>query len=242
MLRWRRLRSSHRSRSRGARRSGAEEGVLEDAHVGGDRGVGPRGAGRRLRVRRAVEGLVGVARVGHGGMLLVRVDRRGPRDGRGDGGRADPLQAHGRRLGLRRRWVRAVLVLRGRRRRRGRAGGELLDHVPELVLADVVDLRLRRAGRGLLLGRRGRGLPDGAAELVDPEVRVLAGGRGAAAAARGAIHGALDQDQEEPEPVGSVNSTQQGGGGHGRRSGGWKKLDGGERGHERGGAQVATGK
>jgi hypothetical protein len=216
MLRWRRLRSSHRSRSRGARRSGAEEGVLEDAHVGGDRGVGPRGAGRRLRVRRAVEGLVGVARVGHGGMLLVRVDRRGPRDGRGDGGRADPLQAHGRRLGLRRRWVRAVLVLRGRRRR-GRAGGELLDHVPELVLADVVDLRLRRAGRGLLLGRRrGRGLPDGAAELVDPKVWVLAGGRGAAAAARGAIHGAPDRDQEE---VGSVNSTQQGGGGHGRRRG-----------------------
>jgi hypothetical protein len=223
MLRWRRLRSSHRSRSRsgggggGARRSGAEEGVLEDAHVGGDRGVSPRGAGCRLRVRRAVEGRVGVARVGHGGMLLMRVDRRGPRDGRGDGGRADPLQAHGRQLGLRRRRVRAVLVLRGRRRRGGCAGGELLDHVPELVLADVVDLRLRRAGRGLLLGRRrGRGLPDGAAELVDPEVRVLAGGRGAAAAARGAIHGAPDRDQEE---VGSVNSTQQGGGRHGRRRG-----------------------
>jgi hypothetical protein len=42
---------------------------------------------------------------------------------------------------------------------------------------------------------------DGEAELVDPEVWVLAG-RGAAAAARGAIHGVLNRDQEEPGRLG----------------------------------------
>jgi hypothetical protein len=81
----------------GARRSGAEEGVLEDAHVGGDRGVGPGGAGRRhghvVRRRGAVEDGV-VVRVGHL-VVVVVVDGRGPRDGGGDGGRADLLEAHG---------------------------------------------------------------------------------------------------------------------------------------------------
>jgi hypothetical protein len=196
---------------RSARRGCAEEGVLKDAHVRGDRGVGPGRAGRghvlRLGLgllrRRAVEDGVAVIRVGGHG-VVVGVDGRGPRDGGGDWGRADPLEAHGGRLGLRlrrRRAVELVLVLGlGLHRRRGGrgrgAGGELLDDVAELVLADVVDLRLglRRAGGGLLLlrGRRRRGLADAAAELVDAEVRVLAcrrGGAAAAAAADGAIHG-----------------------------------------------------
>jgi hypothetical protein len=76
-----------------------------------------------------VEGGV-VVRVGD----LVVVDGRGPRDGGGDGRRADLLKAHGWGLGL--------LLLR-RRRRGGGPRGELLDYVAELVLADVVDLRLR---------------------------------------------------------------------------------------------------
>jgi len=190
----------------GARRCGAEEGVLEDAHVRGDRGISPGGSGSGhvlrlgLRRRRTVEdGVVVVRVVGDG--VVVGVHGRGPRDGGCDGGRADPLEAHGGRLGLRLRWRRRravgelVVVLR---RRRGRcAGGELLDDVAELVLADVVDLRLglgRAVGGGLLLRlrRRRRGLADGAAELVDAEVRVLAGGCGgatAAAVAGGAIHG-----------------------------------------------------
>lgn len=79
---------------------------------------------------------------------LVVVDGRGPRDGGGDGRRADLLKAHGWGLGLlvlrRQRAVRVVLVLWLRRRRRGGGPrGELLDYVAELVLADVVDLRLR---------------------------------------------------------------------------------------------------
>jgi hypothetical protein len=166
-------------------------------------------------MRRAVEGRVSVARVGDGDVLLVRVDRRRARDGGSDWGRADPLQTHGWRLGLLQRRVRALLVLWGRRRRGGRAGGELLDHVAELVPADVVDLRLRlrRAGGSRLLGRRrGRGLPDGAAELVDPEVLDLAGGGGAAG---GAIHGEKpDRDREEPVEVWSIQGGG-GGGGHG---------------------------
>lgn len=52
---WRRSPSSSRSVSvsvsggggGSAGRCSAEEGVLEDAHIGGDRGVGPGGAGRR---------------------------------------------------------------------------------------------------------------------------------------------------------------------------------------------------
>jgi hypothetical protein len=161
-----------------------------------------------------VEGRVSVARVGDGDVLLVRVDRRRARDGGSDWGRAYPLQAHGWRLGLLVwRRVRALLVLRRRRRRGGRAGGELLDHVAELVPADVVDLRLRRAGGSGLRGRRrGRGLPDGAAELVDPEVLDLAGGGGAAG---GAIHGEKpDRDREEPVEVWSIQGGG-GGGGHG---------------------------
>lgn len=86
---------------------------------------------------------------------------------------------------------RAVRVLG--RWRGGGAGGELLDHVAEVVLADVVDLRLRvrRAGRlGLLLlwrrGRRRRGLADVPAELVDAEVLVVAAAAAAAAIAAGA--------------------------------------------------------
>ena len=139
-----------------------------------------------VRVRGAVEGGV-VVRVGY---LVVVVDGRGPRDGGGDGGRADLLEAHGGGLGLllvllleRRRG--AVVVLRRRRGRR--AGGELLDHVAELVLADVVYLRLgvRRAGRLLLRGRRRRRLADVPAELVDAEVRVVSA---AAIAAAAAVH------------------------------------------------------
>lgn len=214
--RWRLSRSCRRRRSsgsggrgRGARRGGAEEGVLEDAHVRRDRGISPGGAGSGhvlrlgLRRRRTVEdGVVVVGVVGDG--VVVGVHGRGPGDGGCDGGRADPLEAHGGRLGLRlRRRRRAVgelvVVLLLLRRRRGRgAGGELLHDVAELVLADVVDLRLglgRAVGGGrlwLLRRRRRRGLADGAAELVDAEVRVLAGGGGgatAAAVAGGAIHG-----------------------------------------------------
>ena len=142
-----------------------------------------------VRVRGAVEGGV-VVRVGY---LVVVVDGRGPRDGGGDGGRADLLEAHGGGLGLllvllleRRRG--AVVVL-GRRRGRG-AGGELLDHVAELVLADVVYLRLgvRRAGR-LLRRRRRRCFADVPAVLVDAEVRVVSAAAAAIAAAAAVHHG-----------------------------------------------------
>lgn len=142
-----------------------------------------------VRGRGAVEGGV-VVRVGY---LVVVVDGRGPRDGGGDGGRADLLEAHGGGLGLllvllleRRRG--AVVVL-GRRRGRG-AGGELLDHVAELILADVVYLRLgvRRAGRLLLRRRRRRCLADVPAELVDAEVRVVSAAAAAAIAAAAAVH------------------------------------------------------
>ena len=142
-----------------------------------------------VRVRGAVEGGV-VVRVGY---LVVVADGRGPRDGGGDGGRADLLEAHGGGLGLllvllleRRRG--AVVVL-GRRRGRG-AGGELLDHVAELVLADVVYLRLgvRRAGR-LLRRRRRRCFADVPAVLVDAEVRVVSAAAAAIAAAAAVHHG-----------------------------------------------------
>lgn len=230
----------------GARRGCAEEGVLKDSHVRGDRGIGPGGAGRGhvlrlgLRRRRAVEDGVVVVRVGGHGVVVVGVDGRGPRDGGGDWRRADPLEAHGGRLGLRLRRRRAVrlVVLRRRRRGRGRgAGGELLDDVAELVLADVVDLRLglRRARGGLLLRglrRRRRGLADVAAELVDPEVRVLAGRRGPAAAAAavagGAIHGSGRSILGGGAP---------GGGGHGRRGRAdwaWRKGEGGPGGGRQG--------
>lgn len=131
--------------------------------------------------------------VGRVGYLVVVVDGRGPCDGGGDGGRADLLEAHGGGLGLllvllleRRRG--AVGVLLGRRRGRG-AGGELLDDVAELVLADVVYLRLgvRRAGRLLLRRRRRRCLADVPAELVDAEVRVVSAAAAAIAAAA-AVH------------------------------------------------------
>lgn len=81
-----------------ARRSGAEEGILQDAHVCGDRRVGPGGAGRRhghvVRRRGAVEDGV-VVGIGHLVVVVVVLDGRGPGDGGGDGGRADLLEAHG---------------------------------------------------------------------------------------------------------------------------------------------------
>jgi hypothetical protein len=150
-----------------------------------------------LRRRRTVEdGVVVVRVVGDG--VVVGMDGRGPGDGGCDGGRADPLEAHGGCLGLRlRRAVGELVVVLRRWWGRG-TGGELLDDVAELVLADVVDLRLglgRAVCGGLWLrGRRRRGLADGAAELVDAEVRVLAAGGGgatgtAAVVGGGAIHG-----------------------------------------------------
>ena len=213
----------------GAWRSGAEEGVLEDAHVGGDRGVGPGGAGRRhghvVRWRGAVEDGV-VVRVGHL-VVVVVVDRRGAGDGGCDGGRADLLEAHGGGLGLllllerRRGTVRVLLLLLGRRRGRG-PGGELLDHVAEVVLADVVDLRLgvRRAGglSLLLLLRRGRrrGLADVPAELVDAEVLVV--GAAAATAAAAAVHdGRSAMDLPWAEERGAERRWGEGGGGGGGR-------------------------
>lgn len=213
---WRRSPSSSRSVSvsvsggggGSAGRCSAEEGVLEDAHIGGDRGVGPGGAGRRhghvVRGRGAVLEDGVVARViGHLVVVVVMDGGRGTGDGGCDWGRADLLEAHRGRLGLllllllERRAVELLLVLR---RGRGRgAGGELLDDVAELVLADVVHLRLRvrrarRLGLRLLLlrrSRRRRGFADVAAELVDAEVLAVASAAAAAAiavAAAAAVH------------------------------------------------------
>lgn len=102
------------------RGGGAEEGALEVAHVGGDRGGRPsRSTGVMVRVR-----------------VRVRVRRRG--DG-GERGRAD-LEEAGAWRSCPRRWLGVEVVAGG-------GAGELLDNGAEVVLADVVYLRrLRKRG------------------------------------------------------------------------------------------------
>lgn len=162
---------------------GVEEGALEIPHVGRDRRHRDR-RGARVEATR-IETRVRV-RIRHRIRILKRRRRRS--GDRCERRRADLLEAHAGCLGLRRP---------GRRRRGGasaggvarRGAGELLDDAAEVVLADVVHLRLRRWGRLVLLQLRRqrrrmavllmvgrlveRAFSDGLAVLVHSQVLLL---------------------------------------------------------------------